>query len=216
MVISSQHKTTFSPSSKRWDSSNHELIQYNRIIYARLLQRSALTEILIEKSPQYTSYLMADGLNRQSLGILNRGRRGIGVSLLIYAWEKKWWVVLISLNFLRLTKFFYWELKAPYRGRLVVRVFGYIRSWELSGKILSDVRSSRESVQLIIFPFKRIFITITDEKWDCLVLIALFNWCGLSRLQSNIYGLHFYKTYTMGHKLWTNFQIKGLLFNIFE
>ena len=71
MVISSQHKTTFSPSSKRWDSSNHELIQYNRIIYARLLQRSALTEILIEKSPQYTSYLMADGLNRQFLGKLD-------------------------------------------------------------------------------------------------------------------------------------------------
>ena len=77
MVISSQHKTTCPPCSKRWDSSNHELIQYYRIISARLLQRSALDKILIEKSPQYTSYLLADGLNRQVQGILNRGRRRI-------------------------------------------------------------------------------------------------------------------------------------------
>ena len=55
-----------------WESSNHELIQYYRIIYARSLPRSAPDEILIEKSPQYTSYLMADGLNGQVMGSLNR------------------------------------------------------------------------------------------------------------------------------------------------
>ena len=36
-----------------------------------------------------------------------------------------------------------------------------------SGEILSGVRSSRESVQLMIFSFKRILITITDDKWNC-------------------------------------------------
>ena len=45
-------------------------------------------------------------------------------------------------------------------------VFGYIRSWELSEEILSDERNPRESVQLIIFSFKRILITITDDDWN--------------------------------------------------
>ena len=38
-------------------------------------------------------------------------------------------------------------------------VFGYIRSWELSEEILSNVKNPRESVQLIIFLFRHILIT---------------------------------------------------------
>ena len=40
-----------------WKSSNHELIQYYRIVYVRSLPRAAPDEILIEKSPQYTGFL---------------------------------------------------------------------------------------------------------------------------------------------------------------
>ena len=51
-----------------WKSSNHELIQYYRIMYARSLPRSAPDEILIEKSPQYISKI---GSNLQVLGSLD-------------------------------------------------------------------------------------------------------------------------------------------------
>ena len=53
-----------------------------------------------------------------------------------------------------------------------LRIYSSLATQE---EILSDVRNPRESVQLIIFSFKRIFITITDDEWYCLVLIASFN-----------------------------------------
>ena len=52
-----------------WKSSNHELIQYYRIMYARSLPRSAPDEILIEKSPQYISKI---GSNLQVSGSLDQ------------------------------------------------------------------------------------------------------------------------------------------------
>ena len=44
-----------------WKSSNHDLIQYYRGIYARSLPRAALDEILIEKSPQYIGQNVGTG-----------------------------------------------------------------------------------------------------------------------------------------------------------
>ena len=57
-----------------WKSSNHDLIQYYRGIYARSLPRAALDEILIEKSPQYIGQNVGTGRvepkDRNSLSIV--------------------------------------------------------------------------------------------------------------------------------------------------